>query len=56
MPDHNELTTENPFLNTTMAGHEVVGQITAYASFILGSQYHTHMFLVLIFKKFTRLI
>ena len=56
MPDHNEPTTENLFLNTTTAGREVVGQITAYASFILGSQYRTHMFLVLIFKKFARLI
>lgn len=56
MPDHDETTTENPFLNTTTAGREVAGQITAYTSFILGSQYRTHMFLVLIFKKFARLI
>src|SRR6266851_7738616 len=56
LPDHNEPTSENPFLRMTTAGHKAVGQIMAYASFVLGSQYHTHLFLILIFKTFARLI
>jgi hypothetical protein len=40
----------------TMAGRGAAGQITAYASFVLGSQYHTHLFLILIFKTYARLI
>jgi hypothetical protein len=35
---------------------EVAGQITAYATLLLGNQYHTHTFLVLIVKDFARLL
>lgn len=44
---------ENTFVNNTS---EILGQITAYASSILGSQYRTHAFMVLITGNLARLI
>jgi hypothetical protein len=35
---------------------EVLGQLATYATSILGAQYRTHMFMVLIFGKSARLI
>jgi len=35
---------------------KVAGQITAYATLLLGNQYRTHTFLVLIVKDFARLL
>ena len=40
----------------TTDGYKAAGQIMAYASFVLDSQYHTHVFLILIFKPYARLI
>ena len=47
---------ENPFMNTTNQGRQSSGQITAYATSILSSQYCTHVFLVLIVDTYARLI
>ena len=46
----------NPFMSTSSSGHQVAGQITAYATLVLSAQYHMHTFLVLVFKKYARLI
>jgi Fungal protein kinase len=58
----------DPFLSgmSTLAGNVVMcpgklgklvaGQITAYATWVLSAQYRTHLFLVLIFKHYSRLI
>ena len=48
--------TENPFMSMTNLGHQVAGQITAYATSILSAQYRTHTFLVLIFKSSARIL
>jgi len=46
----------NPFMSMSSPGCQVAGQITAYATLVLSTQYHMHTFLVLIFKKYARLI
>jgi hypothetical protein len=43
-------------MNTTQQGILVAGQITAYASSVLGAQYRTHVFFILILKNVARLI
>jgi hypothetical protein len=43
-------------MNTTQQGILVAGQITAYASSVLGAQYCTHVFFILILKNVARLI
>ena len=48
--------TKNPFMSTTNLGRQVAGQITAYATLILSAQYHTHTFLVLVFKSSARIL
>lgn len=47
---------ESPLMNTTVTTRAVVGQITAYATQILSSQYRTHAFTVLICHNLARLI
>jgi hypothetical protein len=44
---------QSPFLNDSPDGCMVAGQITAYATLILSAQYRTHVFLVLIFKRYS---
>lgn len=46
----------NPLMSTTSTAHRVAGQITAYATMILGAQYRTHTFSVLIIGEYARLI
>ncbi len=46
----------NPLMSTAVNTHAVVGQITAYATQILSSQYRTHAFTVLICHNLARLI
>src|ERR1700682_568346 len=47
----------NPFINNSSQKlRQVLGQITAYATLVLGSQYRTHVFLVIVFKKYSRLL
>ena len=43
-------------MSTTSAGRILAGQITAYATLVLSSQYHMHAFSVLISKDVARLI
>src|SRR6266850_3755457 len=43
-------------MNTTSTACNVLGQIISYATLLLGSQYHTHTFSILIVKDHTRLI
>ena len=43
-------------MSTSASGRQVAGQITAYATLVLSAQYRTHTFLVLVFKKYARLI
>lgn len=45
-----------PFANIEGVHGTVLGQITSYATLILGSQHRTHTFLVLILKEYARLI
>jgi Fungal protein kinase len=45
-----------PFLSSEGQTHEVLGQLTAYATAILSAQYRTHTFMVFIFKAHARLI
>jgi len=47
---------KNPFLCSNSDKRVILGQLTAYASMILSSQYRTHVFMVLIVKKYARLI
>ena len=46
----------NPLISTAVTSFSVLGQITAYATQILSSQYRTHAFTVLICEKLARLI
>jgi len=46
----------NPFLSTSHSALMVLGQLTAYATAVMGAQYRTHMFMVLIVKDYARLI
>jgi hypothetical protein len=52
-PDSEEF---NPFACLEGRKREYLGQLTAYATSILGAQYRTHVFMVLIFSKNARLI
>jgi hypothetical protein len=47
---------KNPFLCKEGPQRDYLGQITAYASSILSAQYRTHMFMVLMFKDYARLL
>jgi len=49
-------TVQNLFMNSSSSGCKTAGQITAYATWILSTQYRTHLFLILIFKKHARII
>jgi len=49
-------TVQNLFMNSSSSGRKTAGQITAYATWILSTQYRTHLFLILIFKKHVRII
>ena len=49
-------TFRNPFMVTSSKAQVVAGQIIAYATLVLSAQYHTHVFLVLVFKEYSRLI
>jgi len=49
-------TSANPLMSTTSAGRIPAGQITAYATLVLSSQYCMHTFSVLISKDVARLI
>lgn len=46
----------NPLINTTAAARKVAGQIISCATLVLGTQYCTHVFSVLIIKNLVRLI
>src|SRR5258708_2095191 len=46
----------NPFLFSSHSALMVLGQLTTYATTIMGAQYHMHMFMVLIIKDYARLI
>ncbi len=46
----------NPFMSTSSPGCQVAGQIIAYTTLVLSTQYCMHTFLVLVFKKYARLI
>jgi hypothetical protein len=46
----------NPLMSTIPTGCEAAGQITAYATLVLGSEYRTHAFTILIIKDYARLI
>ena len=48
-------TVQNLFMNSSSSSHKTAGQ-TAYATWILSTQYRTHLFLILIFKKHARII
>jgi hypothetical protein len=48
--------TINPFMETDPKGCETAGQIIVYATLLLGAQYRTHAFSVLIIKDYARLI
>ena len=52
----NNKTESNPLMSTTSAAHRVAGQIISYATMLLGAQYHTHAFSVLIVEDHARLI
>jgi hypothetical protein len=43
-------------MSTASSAHKVAGQITAYATMVLSTQYCTHTFSVLIIKDYVRLI
>ncbi|KAF8503365.1 hypothetical protein F5888DRAFT_1903888 [Russula emetica] len=47
---------DNPFLCKEGPNCEVLGLLTAYATAILGAQYRTHLFMVLIAGEYARLI
>jgi hypothetical protein len=47
---------KNPFLSSKSTAGSILGQLTAYATSILGAQYRTHLFMVLIVEKYARLI
>ena len=47
---------ENPLMSTEFSACKVAGQIIAYAAMLLGAQYRTHIFSVLIIKDYARLI
>lgn len=49
-------TTIGSFMETDTKGRETAGQIISYATLILGAQYRTHTFSVLIVKDYARLI
>jgi len=49
-------TSANPLISTTSAGCIPAGQITAYATLVLSSQYCMHAFSILISKDVARLI
>ncbi|KAI9511079.1 hypothetical protein F5148DRAFT_994260 [Russula earlei] len=49
-------TEEVSMMNRSMHGNEAAGQIVAYATLILGAQYRTHTFLVMIAGDHARLI
>jgi len=49
-------TVRNLFMNPSSSSCKTAGQITAYATWILSTQYRTHLFLILIFKKHARII
>ena len=51
-----ESTRENPFMSTGTDACNTAGQITAYTTQMLGAQYRTHTFTILVFKDFSRLI
>jgi len=55
-PENKDPMVMNPFMSTSSSGHQVAGQITAYTTLVLSAQYHMHTFLVLVFKKYARLI
>jgi hypothetical protein len=46
---------DNPFLRKEGPNREVRGLLTAYATAILGAQYRTHLFMVLIVGEYARL-
>jgi hypothetical protein len=54
--DEETTSAKNPFMKPAINAYMVVGQITAYATQILSSQYRTHAFTVLICKDLARLI
>ena len=46
----------NPFMVTSSKAQVVAGQIIVYATLVLSAQYRMHVFLVLVFKEYLRLI
>ena len=48
--------TDQGLLMGSSSCRKMAGQITAYATWILSAQYRTHLFFILIFKKYLRLI
>lgn len=46
----------NPFMSAKTQARKMAGQITAYATLILGAQYRTHIFLILILREYSRII
>jgi len=46
----------NALTGTKSCACKTAGQITAYAAVLLGAQYRTHAFSILIFKDYTRLL
>jgi len=46
----------SPFLSSSHSALMVLGQLTIYATAVMGAQYCMHMFMVLIIKDYARLI
>ena len=46
----------NLLMNPSPLANQVAGQIVSYTSLVMGAQYHTHLFTVLILKQYARLI
>jgi hypothetical protein len=48
--------TKNPLMAYDSKGSNTAGQVIAYAAMLLGTQYRTHAFSILIIKNYVRLI
>ena len=46
----------NTFMSANSRGVKAAGQITAHATLILGAQYRTHIFLILILREYSRIV
>ena len=55
-PEFDSSEMANPFLCPPSQRRDILGQLTAYATAILGAQFRTHVFMVFIVKEHARLI